>query len=483
MEPIDINVPSRYRNAHVRDDGRMIAKFSDASSRDNLFSPQKFWVRVHLEQLSGLKADSIRNRRGKSKNELIVGYAEIAKSGKRSVSSFPLGPACDCDHAAQTIYWKSSKKESQQSQQLSKRKLQFSLKLEKRKSRTSNVSTCTNHHEYSPAIIQIVVGLQCGNEKYPLGVASLVVNGSNSATEQFDLALHNLKDLRDIEPRLKHKMKRNIWGRQVDYVVFKNHNIRYSLAANATFRVVVDTRACAPGDIKKNLWEDGEDASFATLTSPRINFPATLKETELKDTFLRYDRPIIRTRTHSSMESHIPPVKIVMINHESSVNGNSLTSDLSPQSRDFWSWIPSCEEVFECRGFEMIESTEEEFIESAAEARDLPQEEDTGTAKGPIIRYSGLQHQHRTNNNTAGHRDTMASQHQDKEEDDRSDFSSRMLHENHSCQILTKDNGGVTAKPQVVENGHDDNGGQYRTFYSCSNDWEGTQEQTTKAFE
>lgn len=198
-------------------------------------------------------------------NDLVVGYAVLAKSGKRIALSQPLGPNATEDGTKKQIKvnWANPKGEARTPSRLSKKKLLFSLKLEKEQDRESTQTeddSLHSHAAYSPEVVKIIVGLKCGDEKYPLGIANLVINGTESMREKVDLAVRPLDEV----PMVGTKARRNYLDRKKIGITFKDHGTEYCLSPNATLRVRIDVTPGAPGERKEQIWGDGDDGSYIT---------------------------------------------------------------------------------------------------------------------------------------------------------------------------------------------------------------------------
>lgn len=230
---------------------------------------QTFYVRVCLGYLTGIKMEALKRRKN-STNNLVVGYAALAKSGKRLALSQPIGPAIDGrEQKSLKLFWAKPKGAGQSSSENApKRRLHFSLKLERETDRDTREEESLNSLvSYNPEVVKIVIGLKCGEERYPLGIANLVINGREVSEQKVDMALRPVSETSFTDMQQQQKARLGIFGggKKIQGVTFKSHDQQYWLASNSTLRVRLDVKAGEPGANKALVWgENGDDASYIT---------------------------------------------------------------------------------------------------------------------------------------------------------------------------------------------------------------------------
>ncbi len=344
----------------------------DQRQDSSLHNRQTFYVRVCLGYLAGIKINAT-SKAGNKSNNLVVAYAALAKSGKRIALSQPLGPNSlgKGSSKQQKLYWTNPKGRGDKSSRSSKRKLLFSLKLEREQDRQSNTAdddSLNSDADYSPEIVKIVLGLKCGDEKYPLGIVNLVINGTETFGQKIDLAIRPCDDIVHVGS----KPKRGYFGKKRQVIKFQDHNQEYCLASNATLRVRVDVTPGEPGARKAQIWGDGDDGSYitnCTLDTRGTGCSPNLLQASQGDSaippnlYLSSDKER-RANTGVSSEQHNDlrddeeatgekfPVKYV-IAHRDHVDDNSFSSSITSPASDMISWIcvPFCgDSIYDQKG-------------------------------------------------------------------------------------------------------------------------------------
>lgn len=343
---------------------------------------QTFYVRVGIKYLAGIHATMTKRRKGKSANDLVYAYAVLAKSGKRVALSHPLGPYADSTSATNVrAFWSSSRNGEQTSGAVTKRQLHFSMSLQREIQRegASASSESENGCSYSPEVVDLIVGLKCGNEQIPLGTANLVVNGDECGQQQLDIALRPIESLsRQEQLNIQNRSKARRDSRKKGVITFKRHDRQYRLATNATLRVVLDIKAGMAGASKSSVWRGTDEASRATnsasldgnperiralLSSPHNylcppdtsslpdmsivarpkSTPASLK---MKSSDVRLDKGANAPLPRKTNKRVQPPIKYISRNRESISYTNSMISDLTVPISDLCAW--SCLSLFSC---------------------------------------------------------------------------------------------------------------------------------------
>ena len=252
-------------------------KGSDETTKTESKNPEKmtFHVRVSLGYLTGLKMDLLTKRKKRSyNNSLVVGYACLAKSGKNMALSQPLVPSIgsDAKNTSQKLIWASARS-GKSTGGKTKRRLHFSLQLQKENESPviGDDESCDTQTSYSSEVVKIIIGLKCGEEKLPLGVANIVINGKDTAQQKVDLAVRPISEAPDIDSGHKmHKSRLGIFGsaKKNQGKSFTNDACSYRLASNAILRVRLDIKSSVAGLDKAAIWGDiNDDESFATSSS------------------------------------------------------------------------------------------------------------------------------------------------------------------------------------------------------------------------
>ena len=230
-----------------------------------------FHVRVALGYLTGLKVEQIsKKKKRNSHNSLVVGYAALAKSGKQLALSQPLITNIDQKRKSSKLFWANPKgKKAVGGQSSVKRRIHFSLQLEREKYQASpdDDGSIGSTSPYLPEVVKLEIGLKCGDEKFPLGFANLVVNGRDVALQKIDLSVRPVDDVvSSKDGNRPQKSILSIFGtsKKPAGILFSNGNNLYKLAPNATLRVRVDIKPGNHGDNKSMVWGGGDDASYTT---------------------------------------------------------------------------------------------------------------------------------------------------------------------------------------------------------------------------
>ena len=224
-----------------------------------------FHVRLSIGYMTGLKIDKIekRNKQQPSNNRITVGFVELASSGRYTALSQPL--LINVEEKAKTmkILWANQRGGEEISKSKSRRRLHFSLLLEKESNTydarddSNDDSTLCSNSTYVPEVVKLLVGLKCGDERIPLGIASIVVNGRETNEQKMDLRLHPVSG-----PSTGTKTKRGIFGKK-QRCSFTNGDLTYKLASNATLRVKADIKTAYPDQDGAEIWGNDE-ASYTT---------------------------------------------------------------------------------------------------------------------------------------------------------------------------------------------------------------------------
>jgi hypothetical protein len=204
-------------------------------------------------------------------NMLVVGYAALAKSGKQIALSQPFAPNLgeEKQKALKLLWAKPKGKIEAPTSSKTKRRLHFSLKLEQESDRGTHADddSFSAQTSYNPEVVKIVVGLKCGDETFPLGIANLVVNGKEASEQNIDMALRPINETSYADSKQKSRLGIFGSGKKQQGSSFSNHDQLYMLASNATLRVRVDVKEGISGECKTAVWGDGDDASYATNSS------------------------------------------------------------------------------------------------------------------------------------------------------------------------------------------------------------------------
>ncbi|MGK3745153.1 MAG: hypothetical protein ACI90V_012014 [Bacillariaceae sp.] len=224
-----------------------------------------FHVRLSIGYMTGLKIDKIakRNKQQPSNNRITVGFVELASSGRYTALSQPLLTNVEEKAKTMKILWANQRGGEEISKSKSRRRLHFSLLLEKESNTydarddNNDDSTLCSNSTHVPEVVKLLVGLKCGDERIPLGIAKIVVNGRETNEQKMDLRLHPVNGL-----TTGTKTKRGIFGKK-QRCSFTNGDLAYKLASNAALRVKADIKTCYPGQDGGEIWGNDE-ASYTT---------------------------------------------------------------------------------------------------------------------------------------------------------------------------------------------------------------------------
>ena len=243
---------------------RILPGMANSNTMNRNGSRTTFHVRLSIGYMVGLKMEKIAKwTRQPSNNRLIVGFVELASSGKYSALSQPLlTNVGDIKGRTTKVLWANPRGGKDASK--SRRRLHFSLQLERDAAFESRQDdddddSFASLGSYTPEVVKLVVGLKCGEEKLPLGVAKFVVNGRETVEQKLDLAVQP-----STGPNTGGKTKRGIFGKRQQKNSFTNGDQNYRLAPNATLRVKVDIKTAEPGIDGAAVWGQQDDSSYTT---------------------------------------------------------------------------------------------------------------------------------------------------------------------------------------------------------------------------
>ena len=230
--------------------------------RDVYTSRTTFHVRLSIGYMTGLKIDKIAKRaKQPTNNRITVGFVKLASSGKYTALSQPLLTNVDEKAKTTKILWSNQRGGEEISKSKSRRTLHFSLQLEKEDSpmdmRDDNDDSLCSQASFEPEVVQLLIGLKCGDERLPLGIAEFVVNGRETVEQKMDLEVLPAPGLPSGP-----KAKRGIFGKK-QRSSFTNGDMTYRLAPNATLRVKADIRTGYTGQDGAEIW-DSDESSYVT---------------------------------------------------------------------------------------------------------------------------------------------------------------------------------------------------------------------------
>jgi hypothetical protein len=219
-----------------------------------------FHVRLSIGYMTGLKMEKVAKWTRNPNHSLVVGFVELASSGKYTALSQPLLPnAGEGKSAATKILWANPKAGKGASK--SRRRLHFSLQLDRLCDLASDDDddSLGSQALYSPEVVKLLVGLKCGDERLNLGVARFVVNGRETVEQKMDIAVQPSPSLASST-----KTKRRIFGKK-QRSSFTHGDHAYTLATNAKLRVKADIKTGLPGQDGAAVWASGhDDSSYLT---------------------------------------------------------------------------------------------------------------------------------------------------------------------------------------------------------------------------
>eukprot|EP00980_Cylindrotheca_fusiformis_P003305 scaffold743_cov117-Cylindrotheca_fusiformis.AAC.24 len=257
------SLPPQAGSAHKPHDRSM-------HSLDVLDQPERsvgkgttFYVRVSLASLSGIKVcRNARRKRKSTDNFQISGYASLAKTGNQIAISRPISPDFGEPHSKSSkIIWVAS---CGNEKNKCGKHLHFLLQLHRDCLVDDNArddNSVNSQCSFQPKVVKIVVGLKCGDEKLPLGIANLVVNGMTGSGTMLDLAMHPVENDSSDKALRQNKQRLSLFGSKKQGVSFSD-DCWYSLSSNATLRLSIDTTTFSVGKASRESL--GEQISSST---------------------------------------------------------------------------------------------------------------------------------------------------------------------------------------------------------------------------
>ena len=235
---------------------------SSQQEKAKLSSVATFHVRISIGQMTGLKIDELLKRtKPSSNNRIVVGFVELLSSGKYTALSQPLLLNLEEIETTRTILWATQHNGEEASKSKSRRCLHFSLSLERENGDCDSFEDIDDGsvYSYTPEIVKLLVGLKCGDERLPLGVAKFVVNGREAVEQNMDLIVLPVTDI-----AAGWKKKRGIFGKK-NRTSFTNGNLSFTITPSAKLRIKADVKIAYPGQNGAEIWGD-EECSYASAT-------------------------------------------------------------------------------------------------------------------------------------------------------------------------------------------------------------------------
>jgi hypothetical protein len=224
--------------------------------------------------MTGLKVEKISKwTRQASNRHIIVGFVELASSGKYTALSQPLLTNIgDGQTRISKILWANPRGGKDASKL--RRRLHFSLQLERElpldaRGDQRDDDSFTSLGSYSPEVVKLLVGLKCGDEKLVLGTAKLVINGRETVEQKMDLIVHPVAGV------ASGKAKRSLFGKRQPKNCFTNGDHSFKVTPNATLRVKADIRTGHPGQDGASVWGK-DDSSYTTAWTYDTSTPNPL---------------------------------------------------------------------------------------------------------------------------------------------------------------------------------------------------------------
>eukprot|EP00536_Pseudo-nitzschia_multiseries_P003959 jgi/Psemu1/284761/fgenesh1_pg.63_\ len=227
-----------------------------------------FHVRISVWYMAGLRIDRT-NKRAKQpiNNRITVGFVELASSGKYTALSQPILTNFEEKVNITNILWATERDGGGVSKSTSRRRLHFSLQLEKEDMRDNNCDNSVDSQaSFLPEAVKLLVGLKCGDERIPLGIAKLVVDGKESADQIVNLDVVPIISLANGS-----KSKRGLFGKK-QLNAFTGGDLIYRLDPSATLRVKTDVKTGYPGQEGAEIWGN-DDSSYKTGLAPFSSSP------------------------------------------------------------------------------------------------------------------------------------------------------------------------------------------------------------------
>ena len=116
-----------------------------------------------------------------------------------------------------------------------------------------------------PEVVKLLVGLKCGDERIPLGIAKFVVNGREIFEQNMDLTVLPVSTGLVNGP----KTKRGIFGKK-QRSSFTNGESAFKLIPNAKLQVKAGVKLGYPDQDGADIWGN-EDSSYTSLTEYAFN--------------------------------------------------------------------------------------------------------------------------------------------------------------------------------------------------------------------
>mmetsp|Transcript_12498 Transcript_12498/g.35504 ORF Transcript_12498/g.35504 Transcript_12498/m.35504 type:complete len:501 (+) Transcript_12498:190-1692(+) len=333
-----------------------------------------FHVRISIGYMEGLKIERI-NKRTKqpTNNRITVGFVELASSGKYSALSHPLMTTFEEKVNTTKVFWVNKRDGNAMSKSKSRRRLHFSLELKREDARDDNDDDLIGSHApFEPELVKLLVGLKCGDERIPLGIAKFYVNGNDTSEH-----IMNLDVLPVTSPANGSKSKRGLFGKK-QRNTFTDGDFTYTLEPSATLRLKADIKTGYPGQEGAQVWRN-DDSSYTTrwtcderpapyTSSPGcgLNFPTVktspvkVGDQKVRSKVLCKEKARISERNETSMRmgtrtSHKVRQHRVPVPYVSVDSSNELVSVLSGISDSGCNGSWSCLSI--CCGEEMSMST------------------------------------------------------------------------------------------------------------------------------
>uniref|UniRef100_A0A6V0DLM9 Uncharacterized protein n=1 Tax=Pseudo-nitzschia australis TaxID=44445 RepID=A0A6V0DLM9_9STRA len=233
-----------------------------AERRDEEKPRASFHVRISIGYMTGLKIDKV-NKRTKqpTNNRITVGFVELASSGKYTALSQPLLTNVEEKVKTSKILWANQRDGEDVSKSKARRRLHFSLQLEREDVRDENEDVAfKSQASFAPEVVKLLVGLKCGDERIPLGIAKLVVNGKEIVEQKIDLVVLPIPC-----PANGPKGKRSIFGKK-QMNTFIDGDLTYKLSQSATLRVKAEIKIGSPGQDGAEIWGNEESSCTTKWT-------------------------------------------------------------------------------------------------------------------------------------------------------------------------------------------------------------------------
>lgn len=283
--------------------------------RDSFTCTTSFHVRISIGYMTGLKIDEIAKRtKLRTNNRITVGFVELLSSGKYTALSQPLLTNIEEPASTTVISWANRKDGGEVSK--SRRRLHFSLTLDRESSesdsRDDNDDDSCSDYSFVPEVVKLLVGLKCGDERIPLGVAKFVVNGRETFGQKMDLLVLPISDF-----AAGAKLKRRIFGRK-QRSSFTNGKLSFKVTPNSKLRVKAEVRKGYPGQDGAEIWGD-EDSSY--ISASKRTFESMEKR--------RKSRSQTHTSLCSSKSSDYESVDEFAVRYVSMASSNELVSKMS----------------------------------------------------------------------------------------------------------------------------------------------------------